>query len=86
MLARAMEALRRLEPWSAEAIEEALRRVIDELGLSARKGLQPLRVAVTGSAVSPPLFESIAVLGRERTLPRLTEAGKRLLDRHPTPS
>jgi glutamyl-tRNA synthetase len=86
VLARAMEALRRLEPWSTESIEEALRRVIDELGLSARKGLQPLRVAVTGSAVSPPLFESIAVLGRERTLPRLTEAGKRLLDRHPTPS
>jgi glutamyl-tRNA synthetase len=84
VLARAMEALRLLEPWSATSIEDALRRVIDELGLSARKGLQPLRVAVTGSAVSPPLFESIAVLGRERTLPRLTEAGKRLLDRHPT--
>ncbi len=67
VLARAMEALRRLEPWSAESIEEALRRVIDELGLSARKGLQPLRVAVTGSAVSPPLFESIAVLGRVNT-------------------
>ncbi|MET0830750.1 MAG: glutamate--tRNA ligase [Acidimicrobiia bacterium] len=86
VLARAMEALRTLEPWSTQSIEVALRRVIDELGLSARKGLQPLRVAVTGSAVSPPLFESIAVLGRERTLPRLTEAGKRLLDRFPTSS
>jgi glutamyl-tRNA synthetase len=84
VLARAMEALRLLDPWSTTSIEDALRRVIDQLGLSARKGLQPLRVAVTGSAISPPLFESMAVLGRERTLPRLTEAGKRLLDRHPT--
>ena len=86
VLAREMEALRRLESWSTESIEEALRQALDDLGLSARKGLQPLRVAVTGSSVSPPLFESIAVLGRERTLPRLTEAGKRLLDRHATSS
>jgi glutamyl-tRNA synthetase len=86
VLAREMAALRRLESWSTESIEEALRQALADLGLSARKGLQPLRVAVTGSSVSPPLFESIAVLGRERTLPRLTEAGKRLLDRHATSS
>ncbi len=84
VLARTMTALRTVEPWSAPAIETALRDVLAQMHMSARKGLQPLRVAVTGSAVSPPLFESMAVLGREATLRRLTEAGKRLIDRQPT--
>ena len=84
VLARAMTALRTVEPWSAPVIETALRDVLEQMHLSARKGLQPLRVAVTGSAVSPPLFESMAVLGREATFRRLTEAGTRLIDRQPT--
>ena len=67
-----------LEPWTTGAIEEELRAMLDEHGLSARKGLQPLRVAVTGSSVSPPLFESMEALGRERTLERLARAGERL--------
>ncbi len=67
-----------LEEWTIEAIEEALRAMMDELGLSARKGLQPLRVAVTGSSVSPPLFESIEALGRETTLARLARAHEKL--------
>jgi glutamyl-tRNA synthetase len=46
--------------------------------LSARKGLQPIRVAVTGSSVSPPLFESIAALDRNRVIGRLEEALGRL--------
>jgi len=46
--------------------------------LNARKGLQPLRVAATGSSVSPPLFESLAALGRDRSLARLREALERL--------
>ncbi len=67
----ALERLAIVEDWSVEAIEGALREILETLELSARKGLQPLRVAVSGSAVSPPLFESIAALGRERTLERL---------------
>jgi glutamyl-tRNA synthetase len=63
-----------LAGWAAPAIEEMLRAMLDEHGLSASKGLQPLRVAVTGSAVSPPLFESLAALGRDRTLARLRRA------------
>jgi glutamyl-tRNA synthetase len=47
-------------------------------GLSAGKGLQPVRVAVTGSSVSPPLFESLAALGRERSLARIAAAAARL--------
>lgn len=75
------EAVRRLQgvtEWEAGAIEVALRAMLDELGINARKGLQPLRVAVTGSAVSPPLFESMAVLGQDRTLERLQKAIDRL--------
>jgi glutamyl-tRNA synthetase len=67
-----------VEPWEAGAIEAALRALLDEHGLSPRKGLQPLRVAITGSSVSPPLFESMAALGRVRVLERLQTAAVRL--------
>jgi len=75
------EAARRLEavdPWDSESIEAALRAMLADLEVGARKGLQPIRVAVTGSSVSPPLFESLAALGRDRTLARLQEARGRL--------
>jgi glutamyl-tRNA synthetase len=67
-----------LEAWDAVSIETALRKVPDQLGIGAGKAFQPLRVAVTGSSVSPPLFESIAALGRERTLERLDRTRKEL--------
>ena len=69
--AAAREALAGLEPFTAEAIETALRGVLEELGLKPRQGFQPIRVAVTGSKISPGLFESIELLGREATLARL---------------
>jgi glutamyl-tRNA synthetase len=53
--------------------------MLEELGLNARKGLQPLRVAITGSTVSPPLFESMAVLGKEATLHRLGAAQTKMV-------
>jgi glutamyl-tRNA synthetase len=65
-------ALAELEPFTAEAIEVTLRGVVEELGLKPRQGFQPIRVAVTGSKVSPGLFESIELLGRETTLERLS--------------
>ena len=67
-------ALSSLDPWEAATIEDALRAIPDKLGIGAGKAFQPLRVAVTGSSVSPPLFESIAALGRERTMHRLERA------------
>jgi len=70
----ARDALAQLEPFTAEAIETALRRVLERLGLKPRQGFQPIRVAVTGSTVSPGLFESIELLGREATLARLSAA------------
>jgi len=70
----ARDALARVEPFTAEAIERALRGVLDRLGLKPRQGFEPIRIAVTGSKVSPGLFESIELLGREKTLERLTAA------------
>ena len=75
------EARRRLEgidDWTADVIEPVLRGMLEEMSLGAAKGLQPLRVAVTGSSVSPPLFESMAALGKEKTLERLAKALGRL--------
>jgi glutamyl-tRNA synthetase len=74
MLAAADEALAPLEPFEAEAIETALRDAADRLGLKPRQAFQPIRVAVTGSRVSPGLFESIELLGRETTLSRIRAA------------
>lgn len=78
VLEKAVRRLEAITEWEAGAIEAALRAMLDELGINARKGLQPLRVAITGSAVSPPLFESMAVLGQDRTLERLQKAIDRL--------
>jgi glutamyl-tRNA synthetase len=74
MLAAATEALRGLDRFDAAAIEAALRGTADGLGLKPREAFQPIRVALTGSRVSPGLFESIELLGRETTLSRLEAA------------
>jgi glutamyl-tRNA synthetase len=67
-----------LEVWDAETIEATLREMPESLGIGAGKAFQPLRVAVTGSSISPPLFESISTLGRERTLERIGRARRKL--------
>lgn len=71
----AYDALSRLETWSTAAIEEALRQaLVEELGLKPRLAFGPVRIAVTGRKVSPPLFESLELLGRDRSLARLRGA------------
>jgi glutamyl-tRNA synthetase len=70
-LAEVAKRLEALEEWTPEAIEAAMRALQEERGLGARKAFQPVRAAVTGTLVSPPLFESMALLGRERTLARI---------------
>ncbi len=75
MLTAAEEVLTAVEPFDAPAIEAALREAADRLELKPRQAFQPIRVAVTGSKVSPGLFESIELLGRETTLSRLRAAG-----------
>jgi glutamyl-tRNA synthetase len=74
-LAAARDALLGLPEWTTESIERAMRAaLVDGLGLKPKHAFGPVRVAVTGRRVSPPLFESIELLGRERTLARLNAA------------
>ncbi|OHT89216.1 glutamate--tRNA ligase [Mycobacteroides saopaulense] len=75
VLDAAIGALESLDAWSTQAIEEALKSALVEgLELKPRKAFGPLRVAVTGATVSPPLFESMELLGSARTLQRLRNA------------
>jgi glutamyl-tRNA synthetase len=72
VLDASVEALSALDEWTAESIEQALKgALIEGLGLKPRKAFAPVRVAVTGRTVSPPLYESMELLGRERSLSRL---------------
>jgi len=77
ILREAAEALQQTEPFDAEHVEAALRTLAERLGLKPRDAFQPIRVAVTGSKVSPGLFESIELLGRDETLARLDAAAAR---------
>jgi glutamyl-tRNA synthetase len=71
----AAAALEAVSEWTTPNIEEALKSsLVDGLGLKPRKAFGPIRVAATGSSVSPPLFESLELLGRDRSLARLRGA------------
>ncbi|NLV80363.1 MAG: glutamate--tRNA ligase [Rhodococcus sp.] len=75
VLDAAIAAVEGLDAWTTEALEGALKTaLIDELGLKPRKAFAPVRVGVTGSHVSPPLYESMELLGRDRSLARLRAA------------
>jgi glutamyl-tRNA synthetase len=72
VLEAALTSLDKVGDWSATEIEAALKgALVDGLGLKPRKAFGPVRVAVTGRTVSPPLYESMELLGRERSLERL---------------
>jgi glutamyl-tRNA synthetase len=74
VLRRALDSLGGLESWTTPAIEAALRNLAEELDLKPGQAFQPIRMAVTGSKISPGLFESLELLGREETLRRLAAA------------
>ena len=78
LLEAAQRTLADVEPFDAEPIEEALRSLAERLELSPRKAFQPIRVAVTGSKVSPGLFESLELLGKEKSLARIRAAESEL--------
>ncbi len=71
VLPAAAEALAEVEPFESDGIEVALRGLAEQLELKPREAFQPIRLAVTGSTVSPGLFESIELLGKDETLARL---------------
>ena len=62
------------EPWDASRLEETLRAIAEQTGIKAKAIFQPLRVALTGTTVSPGIFETVALLGREETLKRVGRA------------
>jgi len=76
VLPAAVETLAGVEPFEAEQIETALRGLAERLGLKPREAFQPIRLALTGSKVSPGLFESLEVLGRDESLARLEGSGR----------
>jgi glutamyl-tRNA synthetase len=75
VLDAATAALQALPEWTTPAIETALKdALVEGLGRKPRQAFGPVRVAVSGRTVSPPLYESMELLGRERTLSRLAAA------------
>jgi glutamyl-tRNA synthetase len=75
VISRAREVLAEVESWDAASIEAALRELAAELGLKPGQAFMPIRMAVTGAKVSPGLFESLEVLGRDESLRRLSRPG-----------
>ncbi|PRY42762.1 glutamate--tRNA ligase [Umezawaea tangerina] len=75
VLRAAIDALQALDKWTTEAIQDALKAsLVDGLGLKPKKAFAPVRVAVTGRTVSPPLYESMELLGKDRSIGRLLRA------------
>ena len=76
VLPAAADVLAEVEPFEADAIESTLRGLAERLGLKPRDAFQPIRLAISGSKVSPGLFESLELLGREESLSRLEGRGR----------
>jgi glutamyl-tRNA synthetase len=71
----ARSALQELdEPWSPEAVESALRQAVERSGMKAKQVFQPVRVALTGTTISPGIFETVALIGRDKALARIDSA------------
>jgi glutamyl-tRNA synthetase len=73
-LRAAREALEAAEPFDPETVERALRGVVERLEVKPKEVFQPVRVAISGTTVSPGIFESVAALGRDETLARIDAA------------
>jgi glutamyl-tRNA synthetase len=73
-LRAAREALEAAEPFDTDTVEQALRGVVERLDVKPKEVFQPVRVAITGTTVSPGIFESVAALGRDETLARIDAA------------
>jgi glutamyl-tRNA synthetase len=82
LLAEAREALAAVESFDVESVEAALRGVVERHGAKPKDVFQPVRVAIAGTTVSPGIFESVTVLGREETLRRIDAVLTRVQARH----
>jgi glutamyl-tRNA synthetase len=79
-LAASADTLAALDGFRTASIEEALRSLAERLGIKPKVVFQAIRVAVTGSTVSPPLFETLELLGRGRAIERIRAAVSRAVD------
>ena len=77
-LGAARDALAAADPFDVATTEAALRGVVDRLGVKPKQVFQPVRVAISGSTISPGIFESVVALGRDETLARVDAALERL--------
>ncbi len=75
VLPAAAEVLAEVDPFEAAAIEVALRDLAERLELKPRQAFQPIRLALTGSTISPGLFESLELLGKEESIARISAPG-----------
>jgi glutamyl-tRNA synthetase len=82
LLQEALGALREADSFEPQELEIALGRILAEHDVKPGKLYQPIRVAITGTSVSPGIFESLAVLGKERSLERIQRAVERLSNQH----
>ena len=78
VLSDALDALRSADGFDPAAVEAALSPIVQRSDRSAKAVYQPIRVAITGTTVSPGIFDSLAALGREESLARMEAALKRL--------
>jgi glutamyl-tRNA synthetase len=76
-LRAARAALAQAEPFDPQTIETALRQIVEDRGVKPGKVFQPVRVAIAGQTISPGIFESVALLGRDETLARIDAALRR---------
>ena len=74
VLEKSVERIETLEPYTHEALENVFKLIMEETGLKFGKIAQPLRVAITGTSVSPGIFEMLLVLGKEKTIKRIKKA------------
>jgi glutamyl-tRNA synthetase len=73
LLGKMSEELKSVDPWDAQATEQAVRAFADRSGLKLGSVAQPLRAALTGRTTSPPIFDVLAALGKNESLGRLTD-------------
>ena len=76
LLAEAVQALEEVDPWRADALEQALAGVLERSGVKPKALYQPIRVAITGTTISPGIFDTLEVLGRDQALARLARAAR----------
>ena len=67
-----------LDKFSLESIETIMRKILEEINVKTKVGFQAARVSITGTKISPPLFESIFALGKEAVIARLAESIEKL--------